>query len=714
LRKLPVILFFLTTQFCCGQNLPTVADTLIPFTKGFDRNPVSLAKKLTAGKEGDREKFDALFTWVAKNIHYNYSSYYSSNGAGKTNFKKMLRYKAGICLDYACLMDTLCKLSGIENTTIYGYVKDEIFDVADSIYVDNHAWNAVKLDGKWYVYDVTFATGEMDYGFTKFSQWIIKTAKRFPVDYKKKKVRKKNSYVFVDDCGVEERSPAYYYKEKKFNRFMRWALHFFRLKIKVYYTKKANYDYYLVEPKLFSVTHHPDQPAWSLLEYSKVRQFECDSSFYYHDDSLYKDQNRHGSVCPECDSYLAQSELNKNHILRKESYAFNNRNPFILSLCEYNIGNINHFESLDKEDSLIKVGFLDTAISYLDRSRKNYQRCLKKLEEDFILQKDKNKRKQMHLLADNRQHTAFIKTNISKGLMFKRRITSIVTRGPIVLKQFKRKGRKSRTLKIPIKMPEGKKLPQKEVEELEKALFFHQFKIDSLSAVIQNTKDSIEREAKGLSVNFWNRIVNHDSLIIPIRRSTDLRYKIKDDFKKSIVDVRRQIPIYEKVYDNAMNNVVYDPVEALWDKVNRLMSTMARQTVYEFECYRIKSVLAKFNLLPTTDLNAIKIGLSEKSKEDYCWLKGVQPLFKSTISGFVSLRTRQREAMKTIVKENDTERFRTSYTSHELLRRKKKYKHIVIGNSRLVNSKLSKVKKDKRDYLNMLKRERRKAGKKVR
>jgi transglutaminase/protease-like cytokinesis protein 3 len=178
LRYLIVILFLTKSINLCSQTSYALSDSILPNTKGFERNPLALVNKLTAHKETDKEKFDMIFTWVTKNISYDYYSYLAPTGTSIPRIDRILKYKTGICLDYAYLMDTLCELAGIKSISISGYAKDDLFDVNDSIYMDNHAWNGVKLDNYWHVYDVTWSSGEYKWSYKKFSKLIIKWQKK--------------------------------------------------------------------------------------------------------------------------------------------------------------------------------------------------------------------------------------------------------------------------------------------------------------------------------------------------------------------------------------------------------------------------------------------------------------------------------------------------------------------------------------------------------
>ncbi len=144
---MPRIFFFLLSIFFLQARVFSQTDDgLIHFNakdyKISDKealDPELLVAALTKGKTDDKEKFDAIFGWVVTNLHYNYKQYYSSGGSYYLSTREILRRRSVVCLGYANLMDSLCLIAGITNTTVYGFATDEIFDVHDSVSTDNHA-----------------------------------------------------------------------------------------------------------------------------------------------------------------------------------------------------------------------------------------------------------------------------------------------------------------------------------------------------------------------------------------------------------------------------------------------------------------------------------------------------------------------------------------------------------------------------------------------
>lgn len=126
----------------------------LSFTDHSDNTQV-IADKLTRGLATEHEKFRALFMWVTHNISYSY-------GQRSTNPEQVLRTRQAVCSGYSMLLKELCTLSGIECKAISGYAKSYEERDIGVFTAPNHAWNAVRLYGQWFLVDATWAAGYMD------------------------------------------------------------------------------------------------------------------------------------------------------------------------------------------------------------------------------------------------------------------------------------------------------------------------------------------------------------------------------------------------------------------------------------------------------------------------------------------------------------------------------------------------------------------------
>lgn len=137
-------------------------------------SPRLLAEKLTVQHKTEMEKVQSIFYWITSNISYKVNRYkpakYSSwsedddTGALKPLDERIaidvLRRKEAVCDGYARLFKTLCDYAGLQAEVIHGYARTN--DGRRSPFRPNHSWNAVRIDQKWYLLDVTWASGFID------------------------------------------------------------------------------------------------------------------------------------------------------------------------------------------------------------------------------------------------------------------------------------------------------------------------------------------------------------------------------------------------------------------------------------------------------------------------------------------------------------------------------------------------------------------------
>ncbi|NTV27719.1 MAG: hypothetical protein HGA93_03440 [Methanothrix sp.] len=119
----------------------------------------SLAAYLTGPAKNDREKARAIFRWITENIDYNVEVFFKE-GSGPTNSEDVLKSRKSVCYGYSDIFLSLAKEAGIEAVRIsgygkgYGYVPGKNFSGPF-----NHAWNAVMINGSWYLMDSTWGAG---------------------------------------------------------------------------------------------------------------------------------------------------------------------------------------------------------------------------------------------------------------------------------------------------------------------------------------------------------------------------------------------------------------------------------------------------------------------------------------------------------------------------------------------------------------------------
>jgi len=143
--------------------------------EGLNNMP-ELVYNLTSNLDTDIERYRAIYMWVCHNISNDYNLYlknkrkrskYQNDSIKlkawndrfkKEVFRKLLKQERTICTGYAYIVKELSKLADLDCEVIHGYGKTSMTHI-DELDPPNHSWNAIKLDGKWYLCDPTWAAG---------------------------------------------------------------------------------------------------------------------------------------------------------------------------------------------------------------------------------------------------------------------------------------------------------------------------------------------------------------------------------------------------------------------------------------------------------------------------------------------------------------------------------------------------------------------------
>lgn len=184
MKSVLIVLFF-SCAVLHGQHSDfgevdfTSADSIAMAQQGASlKNLPLLTHKLTSPLTSDLEKFRAIYTWVCTNIENDYGAYQKTIKKRKKLlnkpkalrdwnesyipkvFKKMLNHKKTACTGYAYLVRELASLADINCKIINGYGRTPTLAL-DEESIPNHSWNAVELNGKWYLCDPTWSAGKI-------------------------------------------------------------------------------------------------------------------------------------------------------------------------------------------------------------------------------------------------------------------------------------------------------------------------------------------------------------------------------------------------------------------------------------------------------------------------------------------------------------------------------------------------------------------------
>lgn len=165
-KKLVIVLLLTATSPVLAQIAPA-------------NSSKALSSKITHGLVDAKERLDAIFRWVTDNIAYDvelYEKYLSGRNMYedfKLTYRDSVEYneavanlvlsrKKAVCDGYARLFKSLCNHARIQCEVVNGGVKSFL-----SGKLEPHAWNAVRLYGKWHLVDPTWASGHVGETFTK-------------------------------------------------------------------------------------------------------------------------------------------------------------------------------------------------------------------------------------------------------------------------------------------------------------------------------------------------------------------------------------------------------------------------------------------------------------------------------------------------------------------------------------------------------------------
>lgn len=147
----------------------------------------NLSDYLTAPARSDLAKARSIYAWIMTHIRYDNSAaanpYYTTETEYAT---RVLKSRRAVCSGFALLYKCLLKRAGVEVVSVKGYSRIYDIQAGRPTGAVDHEWNAMRLDGDWYLTDPTWASttatnGEInDFYFLTNPEAFI--AQHLPVD----------------------------------------------------------------------------------------------------------------------------------------------------------------------------------------------------------------------------------------------------------------------------------------------------------------------------------------------------------------------------------------------------------------------------------------------------------------------------------------------------------------------------------------------------
>jgi transglutaminase/protease-like cytokinesis protein 3 len=125
----------------------------------IERSPENLVKYLTQPAVNDYEKTRAIYRWITHNIHYD-MTHHDCADCDPSPSESILKRRTAMCGGYSGLLETLARIAELEVVRIEGYAKGSRYAIGDAFDgPPNHAWNAVRIEDRWFLMDATWGAG---------------------------------------------------------------------------------------------------------------------------------------------------------------------------------------------------------------------------------------------------------------------------------------------------------------------------------------------------------------------------------------------------------------------------------------------------------------------------------------------------------------------------------------------------------------------------
>nr|WP_321453879.1 transglutaminase domain-containing protein [uncultured Carboxylicivirga sp.] len=209
---------------------PSLIQNVSKYPKSY-RQTNDLAKRINKDYKSEMDKAAAIYTWIGLNVDYDVKTFFSNKNTSveysyqtleekeaieKEIFDKIvqstLRKKEAVCEGYASLYKALCDRCGLECVIVSGSSKNSYRQIGKEPKGSDHAWNAVMINGQWYLLDVTWGAGSVDPSTRKFIKEFTDGYFMMPVDrFFTQHFPQDEKWSFVDDSAKDFAELPFYH-----------------------------------------------------------------------------------------------------------------------------------------------------------------------------------------------------------------------------------------------------------------------------------------------------------------------------------------------------------------------------------------------------------------------------------------------------------------------------------------------------------------------
>ncbi|GAB3893360.1 transglutaminase domain-containing protein [Spirosoma agri] len=122
------------------------------------KNLNTLSDYLTSPAKTELAKARSVYAWITSHVRYDESTFSGRKYSSEVEYaNRVLRDRKGVCTGFSLLFKHLLGRTGIPVVTIKGYSRTNDSEAGQPIQRVDHEWNAVNLDGEWYLLDIAWA-----------------------------------------------------------------------------------------------------------------------------------------------------------------------------------------------------------------------------------------------------------------------------------------------------------------------------------------------------------------------------------------------------------------------------------------------------------------------------------------------------------------------------------------------------------------------------
>lgn len=156
MRIVSRIFLLLCSPFVFAQDYAAVDQKMAQIPQSATTSTDGIAQFINANFPDKEDRLRAAFFWTSQNIDYDVANMDRLNYNQDTDEKiaYALQNRKGVCMHYAEVFKEIAAKTGNEILLVGGYTK-----VNGKVANVSHQWCASKVNGKWYLFDPTWAGG---------------------------------------------------------------------------------------------------------------------------------------------------------------------------------------------------------------------------------------------------------------------------------------------------------------------------------------------------------------------------------------------------------------------------------------------------------------------------------------------------------------------------------------------------------------------------